>query len=197
MAAPVVAHPVERGIEMLAPNSSDVAGLLQQARALMPMRKRGANTALYDALEIAMRVCELCNRDIEQDILLGKMIAELPRGEKNRQYIERSSDVYQRVCRYVFLGEEHTANINRYAHALREAANQQVHSSELKRRLNNGGVNQFYLVRPLHSEVITTKCIRLAKQITHRKADTFTLQLRRLSDNSYEVIDFSQPEPQP
>lgn len=182
---------------MLAPNSANVADLLRQARALMPMRKRGANTALYDALEIAMQVCELCNRDIEQDVLLGKMIAELPRGEKNRQYVEKSSDVYQRVCRYVFLGEEHTANINRYAHALREAASQQVHSSDLKRRLNSGGVNQFYLVRPLHRDIISTKCLRLAKQITHRKGETFTLQLRRLANNSYEVVDFSSEDSPP
>lgn len=179
---------------MLAPNSMNVAGLLQQARALMPMRKRGANTALYDALEIAMRVCELCNNDIEQDVLLGKMISELPRGNKNRQYVERSSDVYQRVCRYVFLGEEHTANINRYAIALREAAKRQVHSSELKVRLNSGGVNQFYLVRPLHNDFISTKCIRLARNITHAKGDAFTLRIRRLSDNSYEVLDFNPDE---
>lgn len=175
---------------MTATSVTSVAILLQQARAMMPMRKRGANTALYDALEIAMRVCELCGQDIEQDILLGKMIAKLPRGEKNRQYVERSSDVYQRVCRYVFLGEEHTANINRYAHALREAANQQVRSFELKKHLKNGGVNQFYLVRPLQQDITSTKCLRLSRHITHRKGEVFTLRLRRLPNNSYEVIDF-------
>lgn len=175
---------------MLAPNPANVADLLLKARALMPMRKRGANTALYDALAIAMQVCELANNDINQDVLLGKMISELPRGTKNRQYVERSSDIYQRVCRYVFLGEEHTANINRYAIALREAAKRQVHSSELKTRLNSGGVNQFYLVRPLNNEFISTRCLRLARNITHPKGDDFTLRLRRLDDNSYEVLDF-------
>lgn len=162
---------------MLAPNSVDVAGLLQQARALMPMRKRGANTALYDALEIAMRVCELCDNDINQDVLLGKMIAELPKGNKNRQIrrtLQRHLSARVPICnrvpiyiRGVLFTQEH---------ALREAAKRQVHSSELKARLNSGGVNQFYLVRPLHNDFISTKCIRLSKNITHPKEKVFTLR---------------------
>lgn len=168
-----------------------VIDIINAARALMPMRRRGANSELYSALVLALQASELCIADIEQDIALGKAVADLPKGNKNRQYVERGSDAYQRVCRYIFFGEEHTANINRYAIALREAGKQGVRSGMLLEYLRNGGVNQFYLKRPLHSESISTRCIRLERQITHEKAATITLVLRRKDDNSYAVLDLS------
>lgn len=168
-----------------------VIEVINAARAMMPIRKRGANSELYGALVLALKAAELCIADIEQDTALGQAVAELPKGNKNRQYVERSSDSYQRVCRYIFFGEEHTANINRYAHALREAGKQGVRSSELLTKLRIGGVNQFYLRRPLRAETISTRCIRLARQITHEKSATFTLILRRNDDNSYAVLDFA------
>lgn len=171
--------------------SLSVVDIVNAARALMPMRKRGHNGELYDALVLALRASELCIADINQDIELGRVIASLPRGDKNRQYVERGSDAYQRVCRYVFFGEEHTANINRYAIALREAGKQGVTSSTLRKRLQNGGVNQFYLKRPLHRQVISTRCIRLDRQITHNKFKSFTLELKRNDDNSYSVVSSS------
>ena len=169
-----------------------VIDVIDQARALMPIRRRGANAELYNALVLALRASELCLADIEQDTALGRAIAELPRAGKNRQYVERSSDSYQRVCRYIFFGEENTANINRYAIALREAGKQGVRSDNLLEYLRKGGVNQFYLKRQLISDVIATKCIRLGRQITHRKADAFTLVLKRNDDNSYEVVSLTQ-----
>lgn len=166
----------------------NVVDIIDAARALMPMRRRGANSELYNALVLAMEASQLCIADTAQDIALGKAIAELPKGDKNRQYVERGSDAYQRVCRYVFFGEEHTANVNRYAIALREAGKQGVTAAELMQRLRAGGVNQFYLKRHLHSDTISTRCIRLDRQITHGKSETFTLILRRNHDNSYAVI---------
>lgn len=170
---------------------TSVIEIIDAARAMMPIRRRGANTELYGALVLALKASELCIEDIEQDEALGKAVAELPKGNKNRQYVERGSDSYQRVCRYIFFGEEHTANINRYAHALREAGKQGVRSHELLQRLHKGGVNQFYLRRPLRTDKISTRCIRLARQITHEKAEPFTLILRRNDDNSYEVLEFT------
>jgi len=160
------------------------------------MRKRGHNAELYRALVLAMQASELCLADAEQDLALGRLIAELPRGGKNRQYVERGSDAYQRVCRYVFFGEEHTANIHRYATALREAHGAGVFSRDLMAHLRKGGVNQFYLKRPLRNPVISTRCIRLDRAIVHNKAEAFTLTLRRNDDNSYEVVSF-EPAPQP
>lgn len=168
-----------------------VVAIIDAARAMMPMRKRGANTELYSALVLALQASELCISDIEQDVALGRAVADLPKGNKNRQYVERGSDSYQRVCRYIFFGEEHTANINRYSHALREAGRQGVRSQELLERLRDGGVNQFYLRRPLHSETISTRCIRLSRQITHEKSAEFTLTLRRNDDNSYAILEFT------
>ena len=157
----------------------------------MPIRRRGANQELYNALILALQASELCISDINQDIALGKAVAELPKGNKNRQYVEKGSDVYQRVCRYIFWGEDHTANINRYAIALREAGKQNIRSFELLNYLKNGGVNQFYLKRPLSNDTISTRCIRLNKQITHNKSNDFTLILKRKDDNTYEVIEFN------
>lgn len=169
-----------------------VLEIIAAARGMMPMRRRGANSELYSALVLALRASELCVMDIEQDLALGRAIAELPKGGKNRQYVERGSDAYQRVCRYIFFGEEHTANINRYAISLREAAKQGVTSAELLKRLQSGGVNQFYLKRPLHSQTISTRCIRLDRPIVHEKAAAFTLILKRNDDNSYAVLEHSQ-----
>ncbi len=174
---------------------TSVIDVINAARALMPMRKRGANSELYDALVLALQAAELCLADIEQDVALGKAVAELPRGNKNRQYVERGSDAYQRVCRFIFFGDEHTANINRYAIALREAGKQGVRSAQLLEYLRNGGVNQFYLKRPLHSDSISTRCIRLERQITHEKSAAFTLILRRKEDNSYAVLSFCPTPP--
>lgn len=176
---------------MLARPKVSVVDVINAARAMMPIRKRGANSELYSALVLALQAAELCIADIEQDVALGKAVAELPKGNKNRQYVERGSDAYQRVCRYIFWGEEHTANINRYAHALREAGKQGVRSDQLLAKLRAGGVNQFYLRRPLRAETISTRCIRLARQITHDKSATFTLTLRRNDDNSYAVLGLS------
>lgn len=173
---------------MLACAEPRIIGIINAARALMPIRRRGANAELYDALVLALQASELCIEDIEQDIALGKAVAELPKGNKNRQYVERGSDAYQRVCRYIFWGEEHTANINRYAIALREAGKQGVRWADLLKRLRNGGVNQFYLKRPLHSDKVSTRCIRLERQIIHEKSATITLVLRRKGDNSYAVL---------
>lgn len=174
-------------------SSQSVVDIIDAARALMPIRKRGADGELYDALVLALRAAELCIADINHDIELGKVIASLPRGEKNRQYVERGSDAYQRVCRYVFFGEEHTANINRYAIAIRQAAKQGVTSAQLLARLRHGGINQFYLTRPLQSRNISTRCIRLDRQITHDKFKSFTLELKRNDDNSYSILSSSIP----
>lgn len=168
---------------------SDVIKVIGAARAMMPMRKRGANSELYHALVLALKASEMCIADINQDVALGKAVAELPRGNKNRQYVERGSDAYQRVCRYIFFGEEHTANINRYAIALREAGKQGVRSFGLLERLRDGGVNQFYLKRPLRNQVVSTRCLRLDRAIVHEKKATVALVLRRNDDNSYAVLE--------
>jgi hypothetical protein len=141
---------------------------------------------LADCLEI----CEVCQRDKEELAVLNQLIGELPLlAGNNRQYVERGSDIYQRTCRFMFHGEEHTANTNRYAITLREAARQGVRSSNLIAELCHGGINKFFLARPSQVAMVATKCLRLDRQVQHHKGATITLRLRRTVDNIYEVLD--------
>lgn len=165
-----------------------VIEIIDAAMGLMPIRKRGADDRLYSALVLALQASEICLKDKAQEAVLRKAIVEMPKGNKNRQYVARGSNVFQCVCRYIFFGEENYANISRYSIAIKQAHESGVHSNQLLKRLNDGGVNQFYLSRPLHNDLISTKCIRLDRQITHNKSDKFTLVLKRNPDNSYKVM---------
>ena len=157
---------------------------------LMSRHKRGASATLYRVLADCLEICEVCHRDREELAVLNQLITELPRVNNNkRQYVERGSDIYQRTCRFMFHGEEHSANINRYAIALREAARHGVKSKALVRELSSaGGISRFFLARPTQIAMVATKCIRLDRQIQHRKGDIITLRLKRNMENVYQVL---------
>lgn len=159
---------------------------------LMQRHKRQHDMQLYRVLSDCLAISEICLKDPEEYEVLNGLIKKLPMVEgKTRQYVEKSSDIYQRVCRFMFHGEEHNANTNRYAHALREAANQGVKSGELTDQLCNGGINRFYLVRPSQStreRIVRTKCLRLEKQIQHYKSDKIVLTLKRNAEGFYAVL---------
>jgi hypothetical protein len=163
--------------------------------ALLMMRhKKHADLQLYQVLADCMEIAEVCLSDIGEYEVLNKLIGELPIVEgKTRQYVERSSDIYQRTCRFMFHGEEHTANVNRYAHCLREAAKQQVTSKALIKELVDGGINKFFHMRPSQNQEreVATKCLRLDRQIRHYKSAIIRLQLRRTVEGAYEVLEFS------
>ena len=160
---------------------------------VMGRHKQRATDELYRVLTDCLQIAEICLDDAEEWRVLDCLIKELPTlPGKNRSYVESSSDVYQRVCRFMFHGEEHTANTNRYAHCLREAARRGIDSKKLLWELRNGGVNKFFLKRPgarVNVEV-TTKCLHLNKTITHGKNMKFMLQLRREEDGVYTVLGF-------
>jgi hypothetical protein len=157
---------------------------------LMSRHKRGADAVLYRVLADCMEICEICERDPFELDVLNLLITELPLVHGNKRlYVEKGSDTYQRTCRFMFHGEEHTANINRYAIALREAARQGVKSRGLIRELSNGGINKFFLSRPTQAPMVATKCLRLDRQIRHRKGDVITLRLKRDMENVYRVLD--------
>jgi hypothetical protein len=80
------------------------------------------------------------------------------------------------------------ANTNRYAICLHEAHRQDVRSARLIEELMRGGVNRFFLTRPNLAGWVSTKCIRLDRPIKHHKSDEIILKLRRLPDNTYEVL---------
>lgn len=159
---------------------------------LMKRHKRHADQQLYRVLADCMAIAEICLKDVNEYEVLNGLIKKLPVVEgQTRQYVEKSSDIYQRVCRFMFHGEEHTANTNRYAHCLREAAKQGVKSGKLIDELSNGGINKFYHARPSQStreRIVRTKCLRLNKQIEHYKSDKLVLTLKRNAEGFYDVL---------
>jgi len=167
--------------------------LEEQARSIKSsasqiIAKRQSDTTLDTVLGGCMELCERCG-DPGEEIKMRSLVLSLPREGRNRIYVQRGSDVYQLVARYVFYGEEHTGNINRYAHSLRQASLLQIRSADLPAWLrDNGGVNALYLRRPLERTDVTTKCLRLTASITVSKEGIFTLTLRRTPENTYEVL---------
>lgn len=153
--------------------------------------KKHADLGLYKTLAACLEICEVCQRDKKELAVLDRLISELPiLNGRNRQYVEKGSDIYQRTCRYVFHGDEHTANINRYAICIREAAKQKISSETITETLTkSGGINRFFLQRPDTSPVIATKCLRLDRQISHHKSETIILKLRRNKTGGYRVLD--------
>lgn len=160
-------------------------------RVIVGRHKKHADVSLYRTLADCLEIAEACLADPAELAVLNGRIGELARASNRRLYVEKASDVFQRVCRYVFHGEEHTANTNRYAISLREAHASGVRSGQLVQSLINlGGINKFYLGRKNEIESVSAKALRLDRPITHRKDEEIALRLRRLPDNTYEVIEF-------
>lgn len=172
---------------------SKIERILQRVSVsdVIARHKKHADIELYKILADCLEICEVCLADKKEDAVLERLISELPLlNGRNRVFVLKSSDIYQRACRFVFHGEEHTANTNRYAICLREATVRDFNSSTIVGELLNGGINKFFLSRPNLDRKISTKCIRLATQITHDKNATITLRLKRNKDNSYKVVEF-------
>lgn len=108
--------------------------------------KKHADISLYTVLANCLEICEVCQRDSKELGILNDLISKLPiLNGRNRQYVEKGSDIYQKTCRFIFHGEEHTGNMYRYAVCLREAANQKIPSNKLIETLTNqGGINKLF-----------------------------------------------------
>ena len=161
-----------------------------QADYIVARHTKHADAKLYRVLQDCLKICEVCMIDAEENKILNGMIADLvPLAGKNRIYVEAGSDIYQRVCRFIFYREENTANINRYAITLREAAQRQINSQQLATYLvHNGGISGLYLQRPLVANKVSTKCLRLTETIQHQKDARIIITLLRQSNNSYKVL---------
>lgn len=169
---------------------TDLSELIQQAcseaDAATALHARNGRQALYDALGTCAVICRVCSFDGEKYDELRNLIATQPRGDQNRRYVERRSDVFTRVCRYVFINTNHT-NVCRYAHALREAEKAQISPPDLSGWLQgNGGVNALYYRRPLHEEEVATKTLRLTRKIVFPRNREFTLTLKWTKENTFE-----------
>lgn len=151
--------------------------------------KKHADRDLYRVLASGLEIVEIVEADSIEAAVLDDLIRQRFRGDNKRRYVEHGSDLYQRVCRLLFHGEEHSANVNRYAICLRQAHAHGVVSAGLVGELmTKGGVNRFYLTRPRLTDRISTRCIRLDRAIEHAKGEVIVLKLRRKPDNSYEVL---------
>lgn len=159
-------------------------------RHINPSQKQ-ASLALYAVLASCKEICERCEYDPAERAELERLFLDQPR-EGNRRYVERGSDIYVLVCRFVFT-ETDRSNAMRYAAALREADKMRIRSSELARWMkDHGGVNALYFRRPLHARYVKTKALRLAEQIQFCRDRPFTVTLRWRDDNTFEVVTMEQ-----
>lgn len=149
--------------------------------------QKAASLALYGVLASCMELSERCHRDPAERAELEKLFGEQPKAG-NRRYVEKTSDVFVLVCRFVFTETDRT-NAMRYASALRQAAELQIASSDLLDWMKaNGGVNALYFRRPLDARNIKTKCLRLAEQIEFSRDEPFTLTLSWRNDNTFAIL---------
>lgn len=162
-----------------------------------PIGKRHSSFELYDLLALCMALADRCRMDRGNGIALRDLVrGAAPKNVKGR-WVERASDEYLLVCRYVFPNGSRSAersNASRYAHALREAAKQQIRPDNLVEVLKtNGGINALYLRRPLDASTVATKTLHLSSTITVTKGQAFSLTLRRNADNTFEVLNHLKP----
>lgn len=160
----------------------------QSASEVVARHKKKASFRLYAVLAPCLELCERCGRDPAERAELESLFARQPKGERNRRYVEKGSDIYQLVCRFVFCGTNLT-NATRYAQALQQATDMQIRSPELEGWLReNGGVNALYFRRPLRYRSSTARTLRLASSITFPRDRDFTLTLRWTNDNAFKVV---------
>jgi hypothetical protein len=173
---------------------SEISDLLNQARdsasALVDRHtspsKKGAALHLYQILADCKRLCERCERHAEDFDEVKRLFAQQPK-TGNRRFVEKGSDIYVFICRFVFTDTDRT-NAMRYAAALRVAAEMQISGDRLAEHMKeNGGVNALYFRRPLDERNVETKCLRLAQQITFSRDEPITLQLTWRTDNAFDV----------
>ncbi len=175
-------------ITALAIQTKKEAGLVVD-RHTNPSQK-AVSVALYGVLASCMNLCERCDHEPAEREELERLFKEQPRPGK-RRYVEKNSDIYVLVCRFVFTETDRT-NAMRYASALREASKLQVASGELRDYLkDNGGINALYFKRPLDARSVKTKCLRLASQIEFSRDEPFTLKLTWRDDNTFDAVPIS------
>lgn len=164
-----------------------------------PIGKRQASFVLYSMLGECMDLALRCRREPGAAALLRLKFAEQDLRGRNRRYVERGSDEFTLVCRYVFPTGSRAAeraNASRYAHTLRQADQRGIEPTGLAAWLGqNGGVNALFLARPLDRNTVRTKTLYLDRQIEIGKDATFTLTLRRRVDNCFEVVAGPITEP--
>lgn len=150
--------------------------------------KKQASFRLYAVMADVMEVCERAERAPAEKTELDALLREQPH-EGNRRFVEKGSDVYTLVCRYVFHGSPNRANLYRYAEALRQAALMQLGSNDLAAWLrSSGGINALYFRREVVKKPARLRILRLLEAIEFPRDKPFTLTLQWTDLNAFKVI---------
>jgi hypothetical protein len=174
---------VDKPIEALAFETKE------DAASIVLRHKKHASFKLYDVLAPCLEMCERCDASTDERETLNAFLAESIMVEGKKRYVERKSDIYTRVCRYVFSTSNYT-NICRYAHCLREAVKLDIKSPDIAKYMReNGGVNGLYFRRPINLAIVRTSTFRLTKPVEIYRDREFTLTLRWTKENRFEVIE--------
>ena len=149
-----------------------------------------SHSALHAVLAHTLAIVE---RVILAPALEADLRAEISqRSEPGRRvYVERASDAFAVVTRYVFSCSTR-ANISRYTLALRAAYSRQIRAPELPAYLaDHGGVNGLWLERAETSERVRISVLRLETFISVPRRGAFSLTIERTSGGTFSILENS------
>lgn len=163
-------------------------------RHVNPTRQHVAQ-ALYSVLGNCLKLVKRIQMDAYAYAELKKMFLAQPHTNVKGRWLEKGSDAFVLVCRYVFTETDRT-NAMRYAQALREADKLQIAADDLAGWLKrNGGVNALYMRRPLNDIPVQTKTLRLTRSILFKRTEPFTVTLQWNTHNAFRVIRQTGDDP--
>jgi len=113
---------------------------------------------------------------------------------RGRNYVEKGSDAFILVARYVLAGVDGRNSHYRYAVTLREAHKRQIPAADLVTWLGeNGGVNALYAPAAYRKESHRTKVLHLTETISFPREGAFTLTLRHDGKGFFDVVSADPP----
>lgn len=166
----------------------------------IPIRRKDGQ--LYALLAECLTICEEVEREgmFEElrQIAVTHVDERRPRGEvtraesnngKGRRYVEKGSDCYILVARYVLAGVDTRNSTYRYAVTMREAAKRQISGADLADWLaKNGGVNALYAPAAYLKDSHRTKTLHLTESVEFPRVGEFTLTLRHNGKGFFDVV---------
>jgi hypothetical protein len=166
----------------------------------VPIRRKDGK--LYQLLAECLGICE--------EVIAAGMFEELrqvavvrvnkrqPRGTvtraesnngRGRAYVEKGSDAFILVARYVLSDVDGRNSYYRYSTTLREAHRRQIPALGLVAWLSeNGGVNALYRPTTMLRAAHQTKALHLNQSITFPREGEFTLILRHDGKGFFDVV---------
>jgi hypothetical protein len=185
--------------------SSTLLTRLDQARehALnggVPIRRKDGK--LYQLLAECLGICEEVNsagmfEELRQ-LAVVRVNERQPRGTvtraesnngRGRKWVEKGSDAFILVARYVLAGIDGRNSHYRYAVTMREAAKRQIAAADLVQWLGeNGGVNALYRPTTMKNAANQTRQLYLNQRITFPREGEFTITLRHDGKGFFDVV---------